>query len=82
MLVQLPIRTFADVASIGYGARIYCPMCYRQSDVEPTSPDLRERPIFATRFRCAVSVTWAASLASYPANRWGISTSFGRRPIS
>jgi hypothetical protein len=52
MLVQLPIRTFADVASIGYGARIYCPICHRQSDVEPTSPDLRERLFFATRFRC------------------------------
>jgi hypothetical protein len=71
MLVELPIRTFADVASIGYGARIYCPMCYRQSDVEPTSPDLRERLFFTTRFRCTGIRHMGSSVGKLPCESLG-----------
>ena len=52
MLVQLPIRTFAEVALIGYGVRVYCPACHRQSEVDPSSPEIYDRAFFATRFRC------------------------------
>jgi hypothetical protein len=51
-LVQLPIRTFGEVAAFGYGIQIHCPLCRRRSEVDPLSPDLHDRPFFSTRFRC------------------------------
>lgn len=51
-LVALPTRTFADVAAIGCGLRVYCPACYRQSEADLLSDILRDRPFFSTRFRC------------------------------
>jgi hypothetical protein len=34
-LVQLPIRTFAEMAAIDYGVQIHCPLCRRRSEVGP-----------------------------------------------
>jgi hypothetical protein len=75
MLVQFPIRIFADVASIGYDVRVHCPICRRESRIDPSSPDLRERPFFTVRFRCKAVRHMGRPCPRSPASHWATSIS-------
>lgn len=61
MLTPLPIRTFDDVALIGYRIEVYCNVCKKTVSFDPTHASLRGKRFTHARFACStVRTLWTA----------------------
>lgn len=61
MLTPLPIRTFDDVASIGYRIKVYCDVCKQTVPFDPTYARLKSKRFTHVRFACSTARTlWTA----------------------
>jgi hypothetical protein len=52
VLTALPIRTFGDVAVLGFEVAVHFPRCYRVTRIDPVDDRLQHRVFAGARFRC------------------------------
>jgi hypothetical protein len=65
MLHAFPFATFREAAALGLEAYVYCPTCYRTSQLDPTANHLRDRCFASARFRCT-NIRWNGETCGGP----------------